>query len=150
MAPPFMYPSLQTKISLTTACKVWGKVMFLQVSVHWGGLCTLADPRGSQGCPPGDPNSFIFMQFSTKNNSWSTPLGKILDLPLLYDVTSCLAAWSPVSFRGSLSRGISVWRGLCLGGSLSRGAVSGRHPLYGEEDVSYWNAFLFHRVVQKM
>ena len=42
--------------------------------------------------PPG-PNSFIFMQFSAKNlknnntfQSWRTPLGKILDPPLISHV----------------------------------------------------------------
>ena len=57
----------------------------------------LADLRGGakDARPPWGPNSFIFMQFSgkkLKNNStfgsWRTPLGKILDPPLV-SVSSC-------------------------------------------------------------
>ena len=56
----------------------------------------------------------------------------------LYDITSCLTAWSHVSSRAPLSlvpcsfQGVSVQRGLCLG-SLSR-------RLFVQEGLCFWGA----------
>ena len=89
----------------------------------------------------------------------------------LYDVTTCLAAWSHVPSGGSLSLHAhsggsvqgSVSGGLCPGGSMSRGSLSGGLCLGGvsvQGDsipkqrslpgavksgryTSYWNVFLF-------
>ena len=88
----------------------------------------------------------------------------------LYDVTSCLAAWSHVPSGGSLSlvtcsfgglylgvsvQGVSVW-GSLSGGSLSRGFLSGgslsrrvsswqrtHHTVRSRRYACYSNAFLF-------
>ena len=58
---------------------------------------------------------------------------------------------------GSLFRGVSVQGGLCPGGSLSRGfsaqrgSLSGRPPppsmVMCRKCASYWNAFLFNKVI---
>ena len=59
----------------------------------------------------------------------------------LYDVTSCLAGWSHVPSRGSLSSGGSLSRGCMSGGGgfsvreTPRTVKNGRY-------ASYWNAFL--------
>ena len=78
----------------------------------------------------------------------------------LYDVTSCLDAWSRVpSGGGSLSRGISV-QGVSVstgvsvlggGGSLSRGSLSGglRNQKSGRH-ASYGNAFLLLASLRKL
>ena len=52
----------------------WWGITTLGVVIGWdtGTVCagkSLADPRGGtrDACPPGGPNSFIFMQFLAKN-----------------------------------------------------------------------------------
>ena len=46
---------------------------------------------------------------------------------------------------GSLSRRVSIWRGICPGGSPSGGSLLGRplHMVMGGRHASYWNWFLF-------
>ena len=70
----------------------------------------------------------------------------------LYDVTSCLAAWSHVPSRGSLSLGPCFFEGFLsggflsrVGGGLSRGSlgISVQGDLCREsEKAGYGNAFL--------
>ena len=66
--------------------------------MHWR-----IEGGAKDAAPPGGPNSFIFMQFSAKfeNNSnfgsWRTPLGKILDPPLIWAKQSSGVAYSVVN-----------------------------------------------------
>ena len=71
----------------------------------------------------------------------------------LYDVTSCLAAWSHVPSGGfSVPGPMFLPAGLCLGGlcpggrCLGWGSLSGRPPCMVKSGwyTSYWNAFLLN------